>query len=62
MTSDSRAVYAGGASDNLVTALAAGTGMTLWTHRLSAPAEAATALGNALYVINADATVYAIQA
>jgi outer membrane protein assembly factor BamB len=62
MTSDSRAVYAGGAGDSLVTALAAGTGRTLWAHRLGAPAYAAAAAGDALYVIDADATVYAIQA
>jgi outer membrane protein assembly factor BamB len=62
LTSDSRALYAGGANDNLVAALAADTGKTQWTHRLSAPAQAATAVGNALYVIDADATVYAIQA
>jgi outer membrane protein assembly factor BamB len=60
--SGSKSVYVGGASDNLITALAADTGRTLWTHRLSAPADAAAAAGNALYVIDADATVYAIQA
>jgi outer membrane protein assembly factor BamB len=60
--SDGRALYAGGASDNLITALAASTGKTLWTHRLSAPAQDATATDDVLYVIDANATVHAIQA
>ena len=52
----------GDGRDNLITALAAGTGKTAWTYRLGAPAQAAAAAGDALYVIDGNAEVYAIQA
>ena len=61
MAADGGAVYVGGRG-NLITALAVGTGKTAWTTRLSAPAQAAAAAGDVLYVIDANATVYAIQA
>jgi outer membrane protein assembly factor BamB len=60
MTYDDNALYVGGASDNLITALAAGTGNTLWTRRLGAPAQAAAISEGVLYVIDANATVSAI--
>jgi outer membrane protein assembly factor BamB len=62
MTSQGGALYAGGGRDNLITALAAGTGKELWACRLSAPAFAAAATGGVLYVIDANATVSAIRA
>lgn len=46
----------------MITALASGTGKALWSCRLGAPAQAAAAAADALYVIDANATVYAIQA
>jgi len=62
LTSDGEALYTGGARDNRITALAASTGKTLWTCRMGAPAQAAAAAGDVLYVIDANAGVYAIQA
>jgi outer membrane protein assembly factor BamB len=62
LTSDGRALYFGGTADNLVTAYATSTGNPLWSCRTRASAWAAAATGDALYVIDADATVTAIQA
>jgi outer membrane protein assembly factor BamB len=61
LTNDNHALYTGGAG-NLITALAASTGKPLWSCRLGAPASAAAAADGALYVIDTNATVYAIQA
>jgi outer membrane protein assembly factor BamB len=61
LTADSEVLYAGGGPDNPITALAASTGKTLWTSRIGAYAVAAAVNEGVLYVIDANATVYAIQ-